>query len=107
MPRARVSVAKTALTNPRLKRSSTVSLKLGRRPAWWAAIPRSSASNHSSYPKISRSSWARLAFNREAVSTMSFLSSVLVNLSPEKTHCLTAASQAAREKIKVIAGSNP
>ena len=107
MPRASVSVAKTAFTNPRLKRSSTVSLKLGNNPAWCAAIPRSRASSHSSYPKISRSSWARLAFKREAVSTMSFLSSVFVSLNPEKTHCFTAASQAAREKMNVIAGSKP
>ena len=107
IPRASVSVAKTAFTKPLLNKSSTVSLKLGNNPAWCAAIPRSSASNHSSYPKTSRSSCARLAFRRAAVSRISFRSSVLVNLSPEKTHCLTAASHAAREKMKVIAGSNP
>src|SRR3954452_203995 len=44
MPRASVSVAKTALTSPRTKHSSTVSLKAGTRPAWWAARPASSPS---------------------------------------------------------------
>ena len=47
IPSAKVSVAKTALTRPRLKRSSTAPLKLGNIPAWWAAIPRSSAVSQS------------------------------------------------------------
>ena len=42
MPRARVSVANTALTSPRAKSASTTSLKVGSIPAWWAATPRSS-----------------------------------------------------------------
>src|SRR3954471_5479989 len=37
MPRARVSVANTALTRPRTKHSSTVSLNAGTSPAWWGA----------------------------------------------------------------------
>ena len=47
MPSARVSVANTARTSPRTNRSSTVSLNAGSIPAWWAAMPRSSASRHS------------------------------------------------------------
>ncbi|CAM5367875.1 hypothetical protein STANM309S_04861 [Streptomyces tanashiensis] len=47
MPRARVSVAKTAFTRPRTKSSSTTSLKVGSMPAWWAAMPRSRASSDS------------------------------------------------------------
>ena len=42
MPTARVSVAKTTLTNPSMKQCSTASLKGGTMPAWWAAIPCSS-----------------------------------------------------------------
>ena len=41
IPSARVSVAKTALTRPRAKSSSTTSLKVGSSPAWCAARPRS------------------------------------------------------------------
>ncbi len=47
MPRARVSVAKTALTSPRTNNSSTTSLNAGSIPAWCAASPRSSPSSHS------------------------------------------------------------
>ena len=47
MPSANVSVANTALTSPATNSSSTVSLKTGSMPAWWAAMPRSSASRHS------------------------------------------------------------
>ena len=47
MPRARVSVANTALTRPRTNNSSTTSLNAGSIPAWWAARPRSSPSSHS------------------------------------------------------------
>ena len=47
IPKAKVSVAKTAFTSPLWKRSSIAFLKLGKRPAWWAAIPRSSAVNQS------------------------------------------------------------
>ena len=47
MPSARVSVAKTARTRPWVNSSSTTSLKTGSMPAWWAAMPRSSASTQS------------------------------------------------------------
>ena len=48
IPSDRVSVAKTTLSNPAAKHSSTVSRKTGTSPAWWAATPRSSPSSHSS-----------------------------------------------------------
>ena len=105
IPSASVSVAKTAFTKPRLKRSSTAPLKLGRRPAWCAAIPRSKASNQSRYPRTSRSSSAKFWVYLCAVVIISKRSSALVNLIPACKHCLTAASQPALEKIKVIAGS--
>ena len=47
MPRANVSVAKTALTSPDSKHASTVSLNGGTMPAWWAAKPASSPASHS------------------------------------------------------------
>ena len=47
MPSASVSVAKTALTRPLTKSSSTTSLKVGSIPAWCAAMPRWRPSNHS------------------------------------------------------------
>ena len=56
MPSARVSVANTALTRPRTKHSSTVSLNAGTRPAWWAASPASRPSRHSQKPRTCRSS---------------------------------------------------
>ena len=105
IPRARVSVAKTAFTNPRLNNSSTAPLKLGSNPAWCAAIPRSSAVIQSRYPKTSRSSSAKFWVYFCAVATISIRSSVVVNLTPSLRHCFTAASQPALEKIKVIAGS--
>ena len=40
MPRARVSVAKTARIRPAVKSSSTISRKVGSIPAWCAANPR-------------------------------------------------------------------
>ena len=46
MPRARVSVANTALTSPAEKQASTVSLNGGTIPAWWAANPASSPPSH-------------------------------------------------------------
>ena len=55
-PRARVSVAKTALTRPSTKSFSTTSLKVGSMPAWWAAKPRSSPSRQLQKPRTSRSS---------------------------------------------------
>ena len=105
IPSASVSVAKTAFTRPRLKRSSTAPLKLGRSPAWWAATPRSSAMSQSRYPSTSRSSSARFCVYLAAVAAISTRSSVVVNLRPAAKHCFTAASHPAREKIKVIAGS--
>ncbi len=39
-PAARVSVAKTTLTKPRVNNSSTNPFHAGKTPAWWAAIPR-------------------------------------------------------------------
>src|SRR4028118_1278066 len=56
MPSARVSVAKTALTRPRTKHSSTVSLNAGTSPAWWAASPASSPSRHPPKPRTRRAS---------------------------------------------------
>ena len=47
IPRASVSVAKTARTSPASNSSSTTSLKVGSMPAWWAAIPRCSPASHS------------------------------------------------------------
>ena len=47
MPRARVSVAKTAFTSPDSKQASTVSLNGGTIPAWWAAKPDSRPASHS------------------------------------------------------------
>ena len=46
IPRARVSVANTALTSPAEKHASTVSLNGGTIPAWWAAKPASSPASH-------------------------------------------------------------
>ena len=56
MPRARVSVANTALINPRWNNSSTHSLNAGRSPAWCEAIPLSNESTHSWKPRTIRSS---------------------------------------------------
>lgn len=56
MPSASVSVAKTTFTSLRWKSSSTISLNAGRRPAWWAATPRSRLSRHSQKPRTARSS---------------------------------------------------
>ena len=47
IPSASVSVAKTARTSPDSNSSSTTSLKVGSKPAWWAAIPRCSPVSHS------------------------------------------------------------
>ncbi len=48
MPSDSVSVAKTTLSNPAAKHSSTVSRKMGTRPAWCAATPQQRLSTHSS-----------------------------------------------------------
>ena len=47
IPRASVSVAKTARTRPASKSSSTTSLKVGSIPAWCAATPRCRPVSHS------------------------------------------------------------
>ena len=47
MPRARVSVAKTARIRPSVNSSSTISRNVGSIPAWWAAKPRLSPSTNS------------------------------------------------------------
>ena len=104
MPRAKVSVANTALTKPRWKRSSIAFLNDGRRPAWCAATPRSNAVIQSRYPSTSKSSSAKLAVYLSAVFKISARSSVFVNFIPAAKHCLTAASHPMREKMKVIAG---
>ena len=104
MPSAKVSVANTAFTNPRWNKSSTAFLKLGNNPAWWAAIPRSSAVIHSRYPSTSKSSSGKFAVYLAAVARISARSAVLVNFNPAVKHCFTAASHPIREKIKVIAG---
>ena len=106
IPSARVSVANTAFTNPRWNKSSTAPLKLGKSPAWCAAIPRSRAVNHSLKLSTSRSSSAIFCVYRKAVRLISSRSSVDVKRSPAWRHCFTAASHPRREKIKVIAGSN-
>ena len=105
IPSAKVSVAKTALTRPRWKRSSTAPLKLGSKPAWWAAMPRSKAVSHSLKLRTSRSSSAMFCVYRSAVRLISSRSSVDVRRNPAWRHCFTAASQPMREKIKVIAGN--
>ena len=46
MPRASVSVAKTTFNRPSEKHCSTAWRKAGTRPAWWGAIPASSAADH-------------------------------------------------------------
>ena len=48
IPSDSVSVAKTTLSSPAAKHSSTVSRKTGTSPAWCAATPRSRPSSHSS-----------------------------------------------------------
>ena len=104
IPSARVSVAKTALIRPFWKSSSTADLKLGKSPAWCAAIPRSSAVSQSSKPKTSRSSSAIFCVYLRAVARISSRSCVDVKRRPACKHCLTAASQPILEKMKVIAG---
>jgi len=47
MPRASVSVAKTAFTRPLTKSSSTTSFEAREHAGWWAAMPRSRPSSHS------------------------------------------------------------
>ncbi len=106
-PSARVSVAKTALTSPRENSSSTTSLKAGSSPAWWAASPRSRPSAHSQYPRTARSSSGMSAQRASTTRRISSRSSGVVSRTPQDRHCWTAASQAARLKMKVIAGSRP
>ena len=48
IPRARVSVANTHFTSPLTKHASTASLNGGTMPAWWAAMPSSSAASQRS-----------------------------------------------------------
>ncbi|CAH0326776.1 hypothetical protein SRABI128_05561 [Microbacterium sp. Bi128] len=103
-PRASVSVAKTALTSPSTNSFSTTSLKVGSMPAWCAASPRSRPSRQLQKPSTSRSSegmsWAASSTRR----AMICCSASLVSQSPAATHWATAASQPAREKMKVMAG---
>ena len=107
MPRASVSVAKTAFTRPRTKHSSTVSLNAGTRPAWWAASPASRPSRHSQKPRTCRSSSGSEPVRRSMISAISARSDSSVSRSPESRHWWTAASQPLRLKTKVIAGSRP
>ena len=108
MPSARVSVANTALTRPRVNSSSTTSLKVGSMPAWWAARPRSRPSQPlvvAEHVQVLVGQVARCARRRSA--RTSWRSSSVVSRSPACRHCWTAASQPARLKMKVIAGSRP
>ena len=104
MPRARVSVANTALTRPRTKHSSTVSLNAGTRPAWWAASPASRPSRHSQKPRTCRSSSGSEPVRRSMISAISARSASSVSRSPDSRHWWTAASQPLRLNTKVIAG---
>ncbi len=107
MPSARVSVAKTTRTRPRAKRSSTVSLNSGSIPAWWAAIPRESASRNPQYPRTPRSSGGIEAQRSSTTRRISASCSWSVNRRPAATHCATAPSHPAREKMNAMAGSRP
>ncbi len=100
-------MANTALTNPRTNRSSTVSLNAGSIPAWWAATPRSSASRHSQKPSTPRSPSGRSVVRVSTTRRICSDSSGVVKRSPLRMHWFTAASQPARLKMKVIAGSKP
>ena len=105
MPRARVSVAKTARTSPLTKSSSTMCRKAGSIPAWWAANPRMRAARHCLKRSISRSAAGMSATPASMMLAMVLASSWVVRVSRKRRHCRRAASQPAREKIKVMAGS--
>ena len=107
MPRARVSVANTALSAPAANRSSTASLNGGSMPAWWAAKPRDRPSRHAQNPRISRSSTGSRRAASSTRSATSAFSRAVVRSSPARRHCSTAASQPVREKMKVMHGSSP
>ena len=108
MPSASVSVAKTAFTSPRTNSSSTTSLNVGSMPAWWAAMPRSRPVQPVGVAEdgqvLRRDVGAPRARRPRAPRRAPPAPS---SRSPERRHCGTAASQPARLKMKVIAGSSP
>jgi hypothetical protein len=107
MPSASVSVANTALTRPRTKHSSTVSLNAGTSPAWCAATPASSPSRHSQKPSTCRSSSGSEPVRRSMTSAIAERSTSSVSRIPDPRHWCTAASQPFRLNTKVITGSSP
>ncbi|MCY1219668.1 hypothetical protein D9M72_316530 [compost metagenome] len=104
-PRARVSVANTALTRPSTNSFSTTSLNVGSIPAWWAASPRSRPSRQLQNPSTSRSSDGMSCAASSTRRAMTCCSRSVVSHNPAETHWATAASQPAREKMNVMEGS--
>ena len=105
MPRARVSVAKTARSSPWTKSFSTMWRNAGSMPAWWAAKPRFRAAFHWENCSTSRSSSGMPATPSSMIASMRSDSSWLVRTRLERRHWKSAPSHPAREKMKVMAGS--
>ncbi len=107
IPSASVSVANTTFSSPSEKHCSTAWRKAGTRPAWWGATPASRAADQGPYPRVRRSSSARRSTDDSTRARIRIRSSSVVSRTPSCRHCRVASSQAAREKMKVMAGSMP
>ncbi len=107
IPRASVSVAKTARMRPAVNSSSTISRKVGSMPAWWAAKPRESPRRSPSSRGLPRSSsampWTRSSTSRRFARPLG----IGDEAHPGASSWPTAASHPARLKMNVMAGSRP
>ena len=106
MPSDSVSVAKTTFSSPAAKHSSTVSRKTGTRPAWCAATPALEPLEPfvvAQDPQVFVARAARPGARRSGGWRRARGASV--RRTPSRTTWRTASSQAARLKMKTMAGS--